>query len=108
ELAALSAACGRAIDSYEALISALEDRRRFFCSLGARATDHGVLEPYTTRLPLAAADAVFRRALNGAATPADQREFEAHMLVEMARMSVSDGLVMQLHAGALRDHNPLV
>jgi glucuronate isomerase len=108
ELAALAAACGRTIDSYEAFVSALEDRRRFFCSLGARATDHGVLEPYTTRLQPADADALFWRALSGTATPADQREFEAHMLVEMARMSVSDGLVMQLHAGALRDHNPLV
>src|SRR6476469_9231604 len=30
------------------------------------------------------------------------------MLMEMARMSVGDGLVMQLHAGALRDHNAAV
>lgn len=30
------------------------------------------------------------------------------MLVEMARMSVDDGLVMQLHPGAYRDHNHLV
>lgn len=30
------------------------------------------------------------------------------MLMEMARLSVDDGLVMQLHAGALRDHNPSV
>jgi glucuronate isomerase len=30
------------------------------------------------------------------------------MLVEMARMSANDGLVMQLHAGALRDHNRAV
>lgn len=27
------------------------------------------------------------------------------MLMEMARMSLEDGLVMQLHPGALRDHN---
>ena len=27
------------------------------------------------------------------------------MLMEMARMSVEDGLVMQMHAGALRNHN---
>jgi glucuronate isomerase len=108
ELAALTAACGHAIEDYGAFVSALEDRRRFFCSLGARATDHGVVEPYTTRLQPRDADALFRRALEGTATPADQREFEAHMLVEMARMSVNDGLVMQLHAGALRDHNPLV
>jgi glucuronate isomerase len=28
-----------------------------------------------------------------------------HMLIEFARMSGEDGLVMQLHAGSLRDHN---
>jgi glucuronate isomerase len=108
ELDALSTASGHTIDGYGTLVHALEERRRFFCSLGARATDHGVVEPYTTRLAPEVADALFRRALAGTATAADQREFEAHMLVEMARMSVNDGLVMQLHAGALRDHNPLV
>jgi glucuronate isomerase len=46
--------------------------------------------------------------LNGEATPADQSRFEAHMLMEMARMSVDDGLVMQLHPGSLRDHNHAV
>jgi len=30
------------------------------------------------------------------------------MLIEMARMSVDDDLVMQLHPGALRDHNRVV
>jgi glucuronate isomerase len=108
ELEALATASGHDITDFEGFVKALEERRRFFCSLGARATDHGVLEPYTTRLTAADAEAIFRRALDGTATPADQREFEAHMLVEMARMSVNDGLVMQLHAGALRDHNPLV
>ena len=28
-----------------------------------------------------------------------------HMLMEMARMSAEDGLVMQLHVGSLRNHN---
>ena len=30
------------------------------------------------------------------------------MLMEMARLSTEDGLVMQLHAGALRDHNTVI
>jgi glucuronate isomerase len=30
------------------------------------------------------------------------------MLVEMARMSVEDGLVMQLHPGSFRNHSPLI
>ena len=31
--------------------------------------------------------------------------FRAQMLFEMARMSLDDGLVMQIHPGAFRNHN---
>jgi glucuronate isomerase len=108
EIAALSAASGVAISDFSSLVAALAAQRRHFKSLGGTATDHGVLEPYTVQLSAADADTLFRRAMDGAASPGDQREFEGHMLVEMARMSSEDGLVMQLHAGALRDHNRAV
>jgi glucuronate isomerase len=107
-IAALAAANGRAITDCSSYISALEHRRHYFKSLGATAADHAVVEPYTARLSPSDANDVFRRALAGQATAADQRRFEAHMLMEMARMSVEDGLVMQIHAGALRDHNRAV
>jgi glucuronate isomerase len=108
ELAALASATGRSIGSAEQLVAALADRRRYFASLGATATDHGVLEPFTSALDPAVADRLFQRARNGEATAADQRSFEGHMLMEMARLSLEDGLVMQLHPGALRDHNPSI
>jgi glucuronate isomerase len=76
--------------------------------MGAVATDHAVVEPYTERLSHEDANRLFQRARQGQAAPTDQRRFEAHMLMEMARMSVEDGLVMQLHPGALRDHNRAV
>jgi glucuronate isomerase len=107
-LDALARSSSRSITDLSSFTAALEDRRRYFKSLGATATDHAVVEPYTARLSPAEAAQLFRRALDGTATPADQRAFEAHMLMEMARMSVDDGLVMQLHAGALRDHNRAV
>jgi glucuronate isomerase len=108
EIAALSQASAVTISDFASLISALEGQRRFFKSLGATATDHGVFEPYTVRLSPDEVQALFQRAIDGTATLGDQRRFEGHMLVEMARMSANDGLVMQLHAGALRDHNPAV
>ena len=108
ELAALERACGRTITTYAELIGALEDRRAFFARMGATATDHAVLEPYTERVPDPAAARLFDVARHGTATPADQRAFEAHMLMEMARMSTEDGLVMQLHPGAYRDHNAVI
>jgi glucuronate isomerase len=73
--------------------------------MGATATDHGVTVPRTHRVPANEAELLFERARDGVATAEDQSRFEAHMLMEMARMSVADGLVMQLHAGSLRNHD---
>jgi glucuronate isomerase len=101
----LGRAAGVEIDGYASFVSALQDRREFFRRMGATSTDHAVLEPFTARLPDEEAERLFRLARAGRATPEDQRRFEGHMLMEMARMSVDDGMVMQLHAGALRDHN---
>jgi glucuronate isomerase len=107
-LNALAAAVGREINSTAALIAALEERRAFFRSMGAVATDHGVETAYTESLGEAEADAILARALRGRATPDDARRFCGHMLIELARMSAEDGLVMQLHVGSLRNHNPAV
>jgi glucuronate isomerase len=104
-LRGLESAARAPIQDYAAFIRALEERRRFFKSLGATATDHAVVEPYTSRLSADEAERTFGRALSGSATADDQYRFEAHLLMEMARMSVDDGLVMQLHAGSLRDHH---
>jgi glucuronate isomerase len=38
----------------------------------------------------------------------DQELFRAQMLTEMARMSLDDGLVMQIHPGSIRNHNKQV
>lgn len=107
-LDALSQSVGREITSVAALISALEERRAFFKRMGAKATDHGVVSAYTGVLSTAEAETIFARALAGQATAEDAKRFTGHMLIEMARMSVEDGLVMQLHAGTFRNHNPLV
>jgi glucuronate isomerase len=105
ELECLGQVSGDAIANYASFIDALEKRRAVFKSLGATASDHAVVEPFASRISEQDASAIFVRALRGEATAADQRRFEAHMLMEMARMSVEDGLVMQLHPGALRNHN---
>jgi glucuronate isomerase len=105
ELDRLSGLHGRPITDYATFRRALEGRRAFFRSLGATATDHDAEEPWTERLPDEEAERLFQRGRGSDATPADQRRFQAHMLMEMARCSTEDGLVMQLHAGSLRDHH---
>jgi len=105
ELANLERVSDTSIHTIHDFVRALEKRRAFFRDMGAVASDHAVVEPYTQRLSLNEADRLFQCARTGDVSAADERRFQAHMLMEMARMSVEDGLVMQLHAGALRDHN---
>ena len=105
---ALAAVSGIEVGGYRAFIQALEDRRAYFKSLGAAATDHAALTPYTAELSDAEAETIFARGLDGQATAGDAVRFTGHMLMEMARMSIEDGLVMQLHPGSFRNHNPEV
>ena len=108
ELKRFGRVAGATIGNCSDLVKALVRRRAEFKAAGATATDHAVLVPRTERLEGAEAERLFANALTGTATEDDQSRFQAHLLMEMARMSVEDGLVMQLHAGALRDHNESV
>jgi glucuronate isomerase len=101
----LGRACGREISSCAGLVTALEERRAFFRHMGATATDHGVESAYVDPLGETEAETIFARALRGEASADDARRFGGHLLFEEARLSVEDGLVMQLHVGALRNHD---
>jgi glucuronate isomerase len=96
---------GAPIGSHPEFVGALVRRRADFKTMGATATDHAVLVPRTERLKESEAGVLFDKALHGSASEEDQSRYEAHLLMEMARMSVDDGLVMQIHPGALRNHN---
>lgn len=104
-IAKLSKVSGVDVVDYPSFISALEQRRTFFKSLGAKATDHSALTAYTAPLSPTEAETIFQHALHGSTTPAEAISFTGHMLIQMARMSVEDDLVMQLHIGAHRNHN---
>ncbi len=93
---------------YASFIRAVEQRRMFFKSMGATATDHAALTPATAELTPNEANTLFQHALKGECGPNDDARFTAHMLMEFARMSSEDGLVMQLHPGSLRNHNAVV
>jgi len=93
------------VHNYTKFIEALENRRAFFKEMGAVATDHAAFTPYTESLSPQEAESIFQRALQGVATAEDAARFNGNMLIEMARMSAEDGLVMQLHVGSFRNHN---
>ncbi len=102
---ALSAVSNIDVKDYRSYIRALENRREYFKQMGATATDHAAPTPYTNELESNEADGIFQRALRGQATADDATRFTGHILMEMARMSIEDGLVMQLHPGSYRNHN---
>jgi glucuronate isomerase len=84
---------------------ALRHARERFRKLGCTATDHGHPTARTADLDGGAAGALFDRVFAGKADAGEQELFRAQMLTEMARMSVEDGLVMQIHPGSHRNHN---
>ena len=96
---------GDGATGYAGYIAALENRRRYFVEHGAVSADHGVRTPATLKLDAADAEALFEKARAGKATAQDRDAFEAHMMYQMARMSVADGLVMTIHPGSYRNHH---
>ncbi len=90
---------------YDSFILALKNRREYFISLGATASDHGAETAYTETLSTNDLAGVWARAQSNKSTKEDARRFTAHMLIEMAKMSLEDGLVMQLHVGSYRNHD---
>lgn len=86
-------------------LNAHRKRRAFFKSLGATSTDHGHPSAHTENLSAAEADGLFQKALKGTCMPAEVERFRGHMLTEMARMSLDDDLVLQIHPGSFRNHS---
>ncbi len=104
----LGAISGENVGSFSGYLNALRNRRAFFKSMGATATDHGHLTAMTADLDPGAAESLYQRIVSGKSSPEEQQLFQAQMLTEMAGMSVEDGLTMQLHPGSIRNHNKLL
>ncbi len=97
---------GADTSTWPGYLDALRIRRASFIAAGATASDHGHPSPVTADLTPRDAEDLFVRIVTGKARPGDSEMFRGQMLVEMAAMSLDDGLVVQIHAGAWRDHNP--
>lgn len=101
----LSDMTGEDCFSWPGYLAAHRKRRAFFAAMGATSTDHGHPTTRTANLAPVEAEALFGRVAGGQASPEDSELFRAQMLTEMAGMSLEDGLVMQIHPGAFRNHN---
>lgn len=101
----LGAITGEDTHSWQGYLQALRKRRADFAALGATATDHGPASAQTADLSKTECETLFAKCLKGKACTDERTLFGAQMLTEMAGMSLDDGLVMQLHPGAHRNHN---
>lgn len=104
----LSDLTGEDCFSWDGYLAAHRQRRAFFASMGATSTDHGHPTARTADFSKAEAESLFRQVMSGKANATTAELFRAQMLTEMAAMSVEDGLVMQIHPGAFRNHNAQV
>jgi glucuronate isomerase len=107
-LARLSDLTGEDCASWSGYLAAHRQRRAFFAGMGATSTDHGHPTACTADLSPGEAEALFAKVTSGSFTAADAELFRGQMLTEMAAMSLDDGLVMQIHPGAHRNHNAQV
>jgi glucuronate isomerase len=107
-VARLAEISGEDTSTWRGYLAAHRNRRAFFKTMGATSTDHGHPTAQTSDLDSGDCEALFAKALEGSATPAEAEAFRGQMLTEMARMSLEDGLVMQIHPGSLRNHNAQV
>jgi glucuronate isomerase len=101
----LGARTGENTGNWSGYLSALRRTRERFRKLGCTATDHGHPTANTANLSVTEAAELFQRVVSGGADARQREAFRAQILTEMARMSLDDGLVMQLHPGSHRNHN---
>lgn len=103
-VAELGRISGEDTSSWKGYLRALAEIRRRFKAMGCTATDHGHPTARTADLSGDEAKKLFDIVLDRPDTVQSEL-FRAQMLTEMARMSLEDGLVLQIHPGAVRDHN---
>ncbi|KMW58202.1 Uronate isomerase [Candidatus Rhodobacter oscarellae] len=96
---------GEDTQTWAGYLAAHRARRAHFIAHGATASDHGHPIAHTADLNTQDAERLFNKALKGEATPDEADLFRGQMLTEMARMSLDDGLVMQIHPGSRRNHS---
>lgn len=102
----MSEMTGEDCRTWRGYLAAHRRRRADFKAAGATSTDHGHPTARTADLAASDAEALFARIQRTPVAADDAELFRAQMLTEMAGMSVDDGLVMQLHPGSFRNHNP--
>lgn len=107
---------GVKISSADDVLKALENRLDYFVAAGCVASDHGISEfPVCAavndkegrKAEKEAAERAFNAAINGKKVDCnDAAAYQAYLLAGLAPVYYKRGIVVQLHAQAIRDNNP--
>jgi glucuronate isomerase len=92
--------------TWKGYLQAHRKRREYFKTFGATSSDHGHPSARTADLSERDTASLFEDIISGDFSSEEAETFRGQMLTEMARMSLDDGLVMQIHPGSFRNHNP--
>jgi len=95
------------INSFDALMSALENRIEFFDSVGCKLSDHGLEQLYYPSSKNAySINELFNKLLKGSAFDKSETDFfKFNVLIELGRSYHKKGWSQQFHLGALRNNN---
>jgi glucuronate isomerase len=105
-VAQLGKITGEDTATWDGYLNAHRARRAVFIAHGATASDHG--HPTARTADIADPKALFETIMSGRASAEQRDQFRGQMLTEMARMSLADGLVLQIHPGSFRNHSASV
>jgi glucuronate isomerase len=102
----LAAASDTATDSLTGFLGALEKRVEDFHAIGSRLSDHSFPYCFDDFPSATEAASIFDAARGGrAASPAEQRQFGAHVMEHLGKLYAAKSWAMQLHIGPLRNNN---
>lgn len=96
----------KVISSYDLFLAALQDRIKFFHSVGCRISDHALDRVYYMEASKEEVDNIFSKALKGEVLDIDEvKKYKTYTLRMLGRAYHEYGWVMQLHIGAMRNTN---
>ncbi|MBP3193889.1 glucuronate isomerase [Natronogracilivirga saccharolytica] len=97
---------GIQIDHYTSFLEALRRRHDYFDSLGCRASDHGIEEPFAEEYQESELNRIFGSVMSGSRLSEDDiRKFKSALMHEFALMDHEKGWAFQMHIGAMRNNN---
>ena len=112
----LEAVSGVKISVVDDVLKALENRLDYFVEAGCVASDHGISgmplcaavnDKDARKAEKEAAERALKNTLEGkAVAEKDAAAYQAYLLAELAPLYYKRGIVVQLHAQAIRDNNP--